>query len=123
MPQLTRPRYLVAFQPPAGDVETHEVTIHHQDQLRAELELGRRGVDLRANPLHLSTAFVWAAMKRDPELPDPGNLDTFLNHGCVGLDDGGEEEVGPTPPAEPSAHGSALPSTGPASTGTPPPTS
>lgn len=93
--KLTRPAYLVTLTPaePDADPQQLRVVVTHGDQLRAELELNRRGIDLR-NAMHLSTAFAWAAMKRTGDYA--GNFDAFAFHDVLDLSDGGAEPVDPT---------------------------
>lgn len=113
MATLTRPAYIVTLAGATPEDEPTElrVVIHHQDQLRAELELTRKGMDLKAH-LHLSTAFCWAALKRTGDYG--GNFDTFANHDLLGLQDGGNDPVGPTRTAAATDSPSPSPSPTPA---------
>lgn len=104
---LMRPAYIVTLGPEDSPRELR-VVVHHQDQLRAELELNRKGIDMRGAALHLSTAFCWAALKRMGEYP--GNFDTFAHADMLGMEDGGAEPVGPTPRAADTEQPSPSPS-------------
>jgi hypothetical protein len=71
-PRLTRPRFH-AWVAPAGvdpdtaadaDLEYVHLTINSADQLRAELEASRHGIDQRKHMMHLTTLWLWAAAVR-----------------------------------------------------------
>lgn len=73
----------------------HEVQVKHVDRLKAELELNRLGIEAMSAPMHLTTAWAWAALKRDGGYDKP--LAKFLAGDCADveqLDD--DEEVPPT---------------------------
>jgi hypothetical protein len=97
---LKQSRFIVFVNQPDGEVAEHDVTITHQDQLRAE----QMGVQLKLPSIQeapgtATTLWCWAALKR------LGVLDSkprdFLNVLCAGIqkpDGEDEEEVDPTDP-------------------------
>lgn len=56
--------HLVVEMGPEGQEQTHHVRVLLGDQLRAELEQNKRGLDAKAHPFHLLTLWAWAAMMR-----------------------------------------------------------
>jgi hypothetical protein len=78
------------------------VTITHGDQLRAELEGKRHGLEsMKDAPLHYTTIWVWAAMVRTGDYAD--KFGAFKAHGLAELQpveqEGGDQEADPTNPA------------------------
>lgn len=77
-PSIKRPAYHVWVAPEGVDPDTatddqldyHHVVIHSADQLRAELEAKRHGIDQRANPMHVTVLWLWAAMVRTGDYAD-----------------------------------------------------
>lgn len=56
---------------PEATVE-HRVRILNGDQLRAELEAPRHGLnDMEAVPMHFQTLWIWAALTRTHAIDDP----------------------------------------------------
>lgn len=94
---ITFQRYKVLVRDQNERVTEHDVVINHQDTLRAELELSRAGLDMRKAVMHLTTAWAWAALTRAGVYSGP--FSRFADMDCVALEDDGEEEVTPTPPA------------------------
>jgi len=72
-PTIKRPAFHVWLAPEGVDpntatddqLEYHHVLVHSGDQLRAELEAKRVGItDMRANPMHITVLWLWAALVR-----------------------------------------------------------
>lgn len=76
---LTVDRYTVLLKLPGSDEPTqHEVPACNPDRLRAELECGKRSLDLKTQPMHFTTAFLWAACLREKLIADVG-FQTFAD--------------------------------------------
>jgi hypothetical protein len=62
---------LIADTDEAQPPTEHEVTIMHGDQLRAELEAPKHGLnDMQAAPMHFTTLWIWAALLRTHVITD-----------------------------------------------------
>lgn len=72
-------------------VAEHLVTIHHADQLRAELELAAAGVPARAG-LNLTNAWCWASMVRQGLYSGPWQR--FSTQDCRGVQEPTEDQGG-----------------------------
>lgn len=94
---ITFQRYKVLVRDVNERVNEYDIVVNHQDTLRAELELSRAGLDMRKAVMHMTTAWAWAALTRGGHYSGP--FGRFAEQDCVALEDDGEEEVSPTPPA------------------------
>lgn len=100
------------------------VDVLHQDQLRAETALAAAGIDYRTHPLHMTDAWVWAALLRMEVIEKGTRLRDFQMTILAGLEEAGSEELDPTQ-SEATNGGASdyLPQTpSPGSTGGPAPT-
>lgn len=100
---LEREKFLVYVQDENEKVTEHQVTVHHVDMLRGELEHNRQGLPEGGARLNLVTAWCWAAMTRMGLYSKP--YVTFRDMELLGLDDDGQETVDPTQPETPDASG------------------
>lgn len=95
-----------------SDITTHRVVVTHADQMRGELEAGKRGIPDSAGQ-NLTSVILWCALTRTGVYA--GKYDQFRNADCAGMeyvdpDESGEPaEVPPT--AEPSGSASSSLST------------
>jgi hypothetical protein len=75
----------------------HVVVVNFQDQLRAELELGKRNMTMKGNPLNTSAAWCWASLVRAGLYSK--SFDQFHGMDCAGIEteeDSPLETVDPT---------------------------
>lgn len=86
----------------SGRDEPVYVEVTHQDQLRAETAMAATGTDYRMHPLHLTDAWLWAALLRTGELPQGTKLRDFQMAHMVGLEELGAEGVDPTQQGAPA---------------------
>lgn len=105
----------------------HDVVVTHQDKLKAEHQLAVMDVPLRGHPLTLTTAWVWASLRRTEAYTGPFNR--FRDIDCAAViepqDDPEEAElVDPTQlaAATPLPSDSQPPTPSPGSTGSAAPT-
>jgi hypothetical protein len=63
---LEFPRFTVHLRNADDPEQTtaHDVVVNFQDQLRAELELSKRHMSMKGNPLNTSAAWCWASLVR-----------------------------------------------------------
>lgn len=81
-----------------ADGSEHHVHVRWADQLLAEREAPRHGIT-NAQPLHVTTYWVWAALKREGLYT--GEFQQFLNVDVLGITPDSEQaEVPPTQPAQ-----------------------
>lgn len=98
---LTHPRFTVYLNPlDDGDPTEHVVTITHQDQLRAELELSRASIPPRA-ALNMTNAWCWAAMVRLGLYSGPWDRFREIDAAGVDAEDDDAVTVDPTQTAIP----------------------
>jgi hypothetical protein len=62
----------------------HQVVVNFQDQLRAELELGKRNMTMKGNPLNTSAAWCWASLVRGGVYSK--TFDSFHGMDCAGIE-------------------------------------
>lgn len=80
-----------------ADGSEHHVTVRWADQLLAEREAPRHGIT-NALPLHTTTYWVWAALKREGLYS--ADFQQFMNVDLVGVTpDSQRDQVPPTEPA------------------------
>lgn len=98
---LEFPRFTVHMRTPTADdpdaTTTHDVVVNFQDQLRAELELGKRGMSMKGAPLNTSAAWCWASLVRAGKYAK--GFETFHSMDVAGIeteDDSPTETVDPT---------------------------
>lgn len=85
-----------------GSTTELEVTIRHGDQLRAELEAPKHGLnDMAVTPMHFTTLWIWAALLRTKVITD--DFRTFKGRLLTleAADEG--EPVDPTQQEEPTS--------------------
>lgn len=84
-----------------GDDDGIHVDIRHPDRLVAEVALQRLGMNDADLAQTLTTAWAWAAAKREGHYT--GDLAKFLHADVfdLAMDDDEEESADPTPPARP----------------------
>lgn len=95
-------------------VTTRRVVVTHADQMRGELEAGKRGLSAD-QPQNLTSVIVWCALVRTGAYT--GKYDQFRNLDCAGMEspDPETEAANVVPPTtEPSSYGSDSPITSPA---------
>lgn len=97
---LERERFLVTVQDENETITQHQVTVHHQDILRGELEHNRQGMPEKGANMNLMTAWCWAALTRMGVYTK--SFAHFRDLECLGLEDDGKETVDPTHPAHAS---------------------
>lgn len=73
-------------------VTEHLVTVHHADQLRAELELASAGVPARGTNMHLTDCWCWAALVRTGDYSGPWQR--FAAQDCRGIQEPTEAQGG-----------------------------
>lgn len=116
---LNRPHFDVYVNGTADDPDEYlDITVTHQDQLRAEASM--LAIDVNTDrALALTTAWCWAALRR-LEL-HKGPLQRFLDIDCAGVQAVSqgvtEETVDPTQPPADTDSASDSPESGPGSTG------
>lgn len=102
-------------------LELRRIVLCHGDELRAELEGGKRGMPITAQ-LSLTSLMLWAACVRLGHFP--GSYDAWRNGGLVEYRRVPADElagaVDPTHEAAPSGPASPSPATSQASTGSTP---
>lgn len=91
---LEREKFLVYLQDENERITVHNVTIHHPDMLRGELEHNRQGAPDRGANLNLVTAWCWAAMTRMGAYAK--SFPQFRDMECLGVEDDGKDRVDPT---------------------------
>lgn len=103
---LEFPKFTVHLRKPTDDdhdaTEQHAVVVNFQDQLRAELELGKRNMTMKGAPLNTSAAWCWASLVRAGIYTR--GFDSFHGMDCAGIEteeDSPTEAVDPTPQATP----------------------
>ena len=100
-------------------VVEHIITVHHADQLRAELELSAAGVSSR-NMQHLTNAWCWASLVRQGLYSGPWQR--FAAQDCRGIQEPTEEQGGGMVTVDPTKAGNgsigSSPGPSPALTGT-----
>lgn len=84
-------------------VAEHLVTIHHTDQLRAELQLASSGVQARQAQLHLTNAWCWAALSRLGLYSGP--WERFAAQDCRGIQEPTEDQGGGMVTVDPTRAG------------------
>ena len=101
---LVQPVFRVYLNPmDDGDPAEHVVTITHQDQLRAELELNRNNISTRA-ALNMTNAWCWAAMVRSGNYVGP--WDRFKDFDCAGVESEDDDGVAVDPTQQGTPDGS-----------------
>lgn len=84
-------------------VAEHVVTIHHTDQLRAELELANAGVQARQAQLHMTNAWCWASLVRQGLYSGPWQR--FAAQDCRGIQEPTEDQGGGMVTVDPTQAG------------------
>jgi hypothetical protein len=111
---LNRPRFDVYVNTTADDPEEYAgVTITHQDQLKAEAQLARAGIDPQGHALTLTTAWCWAALVRMDVYS--GTFKRFYDTDCAGVETPADGETSDAVDPIHRAAGTASPSDSPAS--------